>query len=319
MITAALLGLLAVCAILVALLVVSETGRCSDRVRLWTKFFLTASGLGCCALVILGTVQSGLLPAEHIGRAISVMLIGAVVGAVEILSRYRDEPWIALRAPMALAYMFINAFASLFCYALLQTFDLNAELTLGQGDEAGTVMNEFGRSVLQVMIAGFSAMAFFRSALFTARVNGNDIAVGPGLIFQALLNATDRSVDRERAIPRATRIPKLMASVDFEKASLALTAFCFGSMQNVSAAEQLSLREQIATISDQKTMERSVKSHLLGLLLVNLVGFRVLEEALKSLGDEITYGPQGLAGHPTQPANAGSASANQSDAGAQVS
>jgi preprotein translocase subunit Sss1 len=77
-----------------------------------------------------------------------------------------------------------------------------------------------------------------------------------------------------------------MDGVDFAMAAVALPAFCFGTMQNVSSEEQTVARAQCDIIAKTE-LSNVLKCNLLGLLLVNLVGKAVLERAVRALGDEI--------------------------------
>ena len=75
-------------------------------------------------------------------------LFGALIGAGEIVSQFRDEPDDALRTFPALGYMLFNALASLFALAVIRIFGW----TMGVQDPAMT-------GWAQVVVAGFGAMA----------------------------------------------------------------------------------------------------------------------------------------------------------------
>jgi hypothetical protein len=53
---------------------------------------------------------------------ILVAALGAVVGAAELVSRYRDAPSGALRSAAAAFYIFLNVAASLAALALIRAF-----------------------------------------------------------------------------------------------------------------------------------------------------------------------------------------------------
>ena len=139
---------------------------------------------------------------------------------------------------------------------------------------------------IRVVLAGTGAMAFFRSSLFTIRVGDKVVPLGLGLILQVLLDVTDRAVDRGRARPRALLVGKIMDKVLFKKAQVALPAYCFALMQNVSAEEQATFGRQIAQLSTAD-MTDEVKTLTLGLALMNVVGDAVLTAAVQSLGPQI--------------------------------
>lgn len=209
--------------------------------------------------------------------ALAVAGFGAAVGSSEILARYRDAPFTALRTVWARVYIIANAVASLAAYVLIVQFDAFG----------GTQ-----KQLVQALVAGFGAMVFFRSALFTVKVGETDVAVGPALFFQILLTATDRQCDRERAEPRSELVAEIMKGVSFERARDALPSFCFELMQNVPPAEQQQFRQVVDALSSS-SMRENVKVLNLGLMLINVVGNQVLRAAVRTLGEKI-QGPAGL-------------------------
>jgi hypothetical protein len=221
------------------------------------------------------------LPSARTCLWIVVPLFGACIGAAELISRYRDAPFVAVRTPSALRYILINALAALAAYALVILFDQNFGFT---GRQA---------AVVQAMVAGFGAMVFFRSSLFTMKVGETEVAVGPGIFFQVLLFATDRSCDRERAEPRSTEVNAIMQGVSFEQARDALPNLCFELMQNVPPAEVQQFRQIIDALASATRMRDSVKVLNLGLMLMNVVGSQVLRAAVGALGEKI-QGPTKL-------------------------
>lgn len=206
-----------------------------------------------------------------------VGLIGLIVGTTEVLSRYRDSPWKALLNAPAAIYVLVNVVASLLALLLIVVFNWKFTADPSSSQEQW----------VRVLLAGTGAMSFFRSSLFTFRVGDKDVPIGPGLIFQVLLDVTDRAVDRARAKPRSIAVAKIMADISFAKAQSALPAYCFALMQNVTADEQAAFGKQVAQLSAATTMSEAVKSLALGLALMNLVGDAVLLAAVESLRDEI--------------------------------
>ncbi|MFL6857534.1 MAG: hypothetical protein ACJ8EB_06440 [Allosphingosinicella sp.] len=122
--------------------------------------------------------------------------IGGLLGACELLTRYRDEPVKAVCNWAALTYIAVNFCAAVLALFLIETFHVDFGV---EGDPAKL-------TALRVLAAGLAAMAFFRTSLFTAKVGDQDLPLGPGIILQILLNVTDRQVDRGRARPRAQEI-----------------------------------------------------------------------------------------------------------------
>jgi hypothetical protein len=210
----------------------------------------------------------------------SVALFGAAVGASELLARYRDAPFMALRTSAARWYIALNGAASLLAYVLIVQFDFEFGATPAN------------KNLVQALVATFGSMVFFRSSLFTIKVGETDVPVGPGIFFQVLLFATDRGCDRERAEPRSTLVNQIMHGVSFEQARDALPNFCFELMQNVPATERQQFRQVVDALASS-TMPDSVKVLNLGLMLMNVVGSQVLAAAVKALGEKI-QGPAKL-------------------------
>ncbi|GAB4490548.1 MAG: hypothetical protein OHK0031_13910 [Anaerolineales bacterium] len=211
-------------------------------------------------------------------------LAGALIGAGEIVAQFRDEPDDALWTVPAVAYMLFNALASLLALAVIRVFGWN----IGVQDPALTPW-------AQVVAAGFGAMAFLRASFFNVRDGEQVISIGPSRFLDIVLAAVKDAVDRKRAEQRGLAVSEIMADVDFERAWQALPAYCFGLLQNLPLDEQDKFGKKIALLVNAIMSER-VKTLLLGLSLMNLVGEKVLATAVKNLGDEIRHPPPRAAG-----------------------
>src|SRR5581483_11650312 len=135
----------------------------------------------------------------------AVAILGGVVGASELISRYKDRPGAAIRSWPAVSYILINSGASVGALGLIRT---------------NNWFNASGWT--QILVAGISAMAFFRTSLFLIRAGDRDIGVGPSGFLQIFLAAIDRAVDRKRAAARSQVVAEVMKGVDFAKAVTAL-------------------------------------------------------------------------------------------------
>lgn len=93
-----------------------------------------------------------------------------------------------------------------------------------------------------------------------------------------------------------------MAGVSFERAKTALPDHCFNLMQNVSADEQRRFSDTIRDIEESEGASGQAKAINLGLALLNVVGERVLTDAVQTLRTDVT-GPPAL-GIDLQAANA---------------
>jgi hypothetical protein len=202
--------------------------------------------------------------------------LGASVGLAELVTRYRDEPTALPRSVSFWMYLALNAGASALAYQLIQVFGWTFGITASPAALATT----------QVLVAGLSAMALFRSSLFTLKIGDEDVAVGPSAILTSLLAVVDRAVDRRRATARSALVGDIMSQVSFGKAKLSLPAYCLQLMQNVPLDEQQRLRTSVDALG-VVDMDDALKSLNLGLLLMNTVGPVVLKAAVRDLGDRI--------------------------------
>ncbi|HEX7192809.1 MAG TPA: Ig-like domain-containing protein [Thermoanaerobaculia bacterium] len=208
-------------------------------------------------------------------RYLAAIYIGAAVGLGELVARYRDAPERALTTTPAILYILINAAASGFAMYAVWHFDV----IKGQTGER--------LIILQILLAGFGAMAFFRTSVFTFRQGDQDIGIGPVAFLQVMLKATDRAVDRLRANERADRICIIMNGVSFERAKVALPTFAMALMQNVPPDEQKSVGDVVNALGALNTLDNDTKAKNLGLALMNIIGDDVLRTAVHQLFDQI--------------------------------
>ncbi|MBA4380509.1 MAG: hypothetical protein C0393_07540 [Anaerolinea sp.] len=208
-----------------------------------------------------------------------VGVIGAAVGAVELISRYKDEPDNALSSWPAVYYLLINALASVGALGLIRVFKWDFGVT----DPAAAGWT-------QVIVAGFGAMAILRASVFTVKVGAESVPIGPSRFLEALLIAVDQGVDRKRAQGRSAVVSKVMKDISFDKAYMALPTYCLALMQNLPQPEQEQFARKINLIRSAD-MSPHIKSLLLGLALMNVVGEGVLKAAVEHLGGDLKPDP----------------------------
>jgi hypothetical protein len=199
--------------------------------------------------------------------------IGGFVGAGELISRYRDAPARALACFPAMVYVGVNVVAACGAYGLIRAF----------GWDFGASGGEPARWT-RVLVAGFGAMAVFRSSLFMVRVADQDVGIGPSSLLSALLAAADRGVDRVRGAQRAAEVQRLLEGISYDRARTDLPALCLGLMQNATLIEQDALAGAIRDI-DAGDLDDDVRVLLVGLELLNLAGFGVLTGAVALVKD----------------------------------
>jgi hypothetical protein len=220
---------------------------------------------------------------SEIGIAYAVaVLIGVVVGAIELASRYRDKPQALVRITGAWAYVAVNAAAGALALMITRIFGW----TFGISGDSHQIL------VVQVLICGFGAMAIFRSAFAQIKVGDQETVIGPNAVLASLLAIVDREVDRKRGNDRSADASRIMSGISFEKARVALPAYCLALLQNLSADEQKDLNTAITSLA-ASPMGDVLKSLNLGLLLMNIVGPELLDSAVQALRQEIVAAKPG--------------------------
>jgi hypothetical protein len=213
-------------------------------------------------------------------------ILGAAVSSGELIARYKDAPGKTLLTGPALIYMLLNFIASLSALVLVESLNL----TFGAAEENARFM--------QILVAGFGALALFRSSFFTIRIDDKDIGVGPSSFLQVALDAADRAVDRKRATVRAETVKSIMENVDFEKAFFALPTYSNALMQNLNEDAQKEIITNAATLFDFD-VDNDIKAQVLGLSLMDYVGEDVLKAAVTSLKHKIKCDPEQKPKKPT--------------------
>jgi len=245
-------------------------------------------GLECVAGWPVALWQSGFGSAPFPGETLpwlAVAALGGLVGSSEIIGRYRDEPVKCLFTPPGIVYVIVNMLASLSAYALAGVFHWTIDLSSSSAQIAsGQAASSQQWSM--VLVAGLSAMAFFRSSLFIRKIGDKDVGIGPGVVLATLLDVTDRYVDRLRGQMRVDDVDRIMKGLDFAKAAAELPPYCLALLQNPTPDMQRELKASVDLIRSQ-AVDDDLKLRLLGLELLNLVGVNALEKAVKSLGSGI--------------------------------
>jgi hypothetical protein len=204
---------------------------------------------------------------------ISVTILSGSVVYGELISRYRDAPGRLLSADPTVVYLCVNIAAGTTALALVKEF--------------GAVTVDQHKLVYEALLAGFGAIAFFRTSLFTLRVAGTDLGVGPSTLLKALLDSSDMMLNRWQALNRGAQVKAIMKDVDFDKAKSALPTTCFTLMNEFPPSVQASVAEQIKKLADDATMSKEAKTMILGIYLIQQVGTDVLERAVETLDKTI--------------------------------
>lgn len=197
-----------------------------------------------------------------------VALLGAFVAAGELVSRYRDDPVRAVLSWPAVVYLGVNSGTSVAALVLVRSFGWTFGADSGQEE------------VRQVLVAGFGAIALFRSSLFNVTVGNQVMGIGPSVILNVILTAADRAVDRGRAKVRIAAVADAMKDMPFAFAD-SFRLFCFESMQNTDSRDADRIAATLRELRDDLNagVPEPVKSLVFGLALLNVVGEEVITEA----------------------------------------
>jgi hypothetical protein len=214
----------------------------------------------------------------YVAQYAAVAFLGGFVGLSELVSRYRDKPWKAVSSLPGAGYVLLNVAAATGALGLTLTYDWKFGAT-----GSGVVPT-------RLLVAGFGAMALFRSSLFTVRVGNSDVGIGPASVLSVVMGACDRAVDRDRGADRAATIPEIMGNVSFKAAEGSLPAVALGLMQNLPPPDQAALGVTVDKLRHEEDMTERQKALLLGLAIETAVGAEVLKKAKEALGDEILVG-----------------------------
>lgn len=215
-------------------------------------------------------------PAE-VATWAATFLIGGMVGAAELLSRYRDNPRDAAGSAPGIIYMICNGIAAILALFLLRHFDFPG------------FKNPTDSLPAQALIAGTGAMVIIRSKLFTIRQpNGSDVAFGPAFVLDTFLSTINREVDRRRMPLRNRKVADWAARLrphPFKRATPFLNA-ALAAFQDMDEDDAQRLRDEYTALeSDPKfaAYDDEVKYYLVGFDILTVFGEPAFESLFESL------------------------------------
>lgn len=201
-------------------------------------------------------------------------VIGTGTALVELLSRYRDEPFkVIATSQFAWVYLLLNALLALGAHGVL--------LDSSYAPIADAAEVPSGRAALG-MIAGLAAAVVLRSKVFTARIGDEQVSIGPGYVVDQLLSIIDAQIDRRRALERVRIVVDVMTGRDFEGSKQHASTMVTGSRQSLSLQDQKDLANQMREIIDRQIPDQE-KSYALGFVLLDFMGEEFLREVATNL------------------------------------
>lgn len=207
-------------------------------------------------------------------------VIGTVVGASELFTRYEDNPRRLFKK--VAFWLYIAANGTISAAALLVT------RTLGWTVQG---VNARDAAPLMAVIAGFGGAMLLRSTFAVVQVgNGRYVKPGPLTAVEAILEAIDRVIDRDQATTRAEAAAKLARNISFDRARISLPMACLTLIEHSSADATDRLASRITKIRDEQ-MSDAAKAVNLVIALLAFAGPDVVEKAVKALEAEIRVDP----------------------------
>ncbi len=197
---------------------------------------------------------------------------GALVGASEILSRYRDEPLQTISSRYGAAYLALNGAISVIAFLLLDRYSVQIFPTLG---------NDL---FLLAVVGGFGAMAVLRSKLFTFRAaDGTEYAIGPAIVVETILQSIDRKIDRHRAAQRLNKVfNALSGQTDFNRTAQFLEASLL-SFQNLTSDDKAEIAGIIDEYRKETDWPASLKIMAVGFAFLTIAGEDNFERVVQRL------------------------------------
>lgn len=217
---------------------------------------------------------------KHYLYVVLSMSIGAAVGASEIVSRYRDEPYLAVISPPGRSYLLLNAGLSAAAYGLLYRY--KESLFPGLVTDNNLLMAS--------IIAGLGAMVIMRTKLFNLKTEeGETFAVGPDAVVSIYLNSVDRQIDRFRSSARQALIYDEMVTItDPVQAPQFLRVF-LTAYQNLSDTEKKTLDSDITGVLNRTDIDAQLKLMAIGFGFLNISGDNNFRELISQLRKYQTF------------------------------
>ena len=208
-------------------------------------------------------------------------LCGVLVGASEIMARYRDEPFrAAFWCGAGLVYLSLNAIISVIAYYFLCAY--GDKILIGLKDD----------NLLRSIVAGFGGMIILRSKLFNFKTEaGEDYAFGPDAVLSVFLKSIDRGIDRARSAQRLSLVARHIDLIEDPEAAPDLFITSLASFQNLTDSDK---QDIVEIIKDLRLKDPKLKLMALSFGFLNIGGqsnYKKLMTQLKHFIDSFKKEP----------------------------
>jgi len=240
------------------------------RLVLWSYGDLVLAALVILAIIIgrtifglqLKPVLQTFLDKQQYYLLLTIFF-GAMVGASEIMSRYRDEPFRAIFSPPGRLYMALNGLISAAAYVLLLQYRPKVLPALNDDD------------LMTSVVAGFGAMMFLRSRLFSFRTEGGEaFSVGPDAVLSTFLNSVNRRVDRYLSDIRQDIVYNEAVTILGPENAPKFLEIYLNAYQNIPEDEKKSLALDMQGVLSRVDLDDKLKLMAISFGFINIGGYR---------------------------------------------
>lgn len=203
-----------------------------------------------------------------------VFVIGSVFSAIEMGSRYKDEPISVLVCAPGVFYIFINGLVCCVGLFFIDVFGAGGLAAAGNGLDF---------RVTNILYASLGSFFVMRSSFLKLGSDSSQIDLGLNIVLKKMIDIVDRQVDRDQASRRSSDITNLLKNVKYSDLLERVKPLCLQVMQNVPQEEIENLLRELKVIESSDDHEETRKLSM-GLELYNIVGKRVLYSVVRDLG-----------------------------------
>lgn len=201
--------------------------------------------------------------------------VAGVVGFADIITRYKDNPWRAVATFAAWIYIIVNVGFGVTAYWLAMVLGAVDVGELRLPDEPGLT----DELVTSGLVVGFGAILILRAVAFKLAIGGQDNALGPSTIVDALLAACDQWIDRDLAHNKDKRVREMMSEVSYASARVFIPQYGLALLQQ-NEERVRRLADFIAGIDAYKKDDGGLtadaeRAFLFGNALINMFGYEV--------------------------------------------
>jgi hypothetical protein len=230
------------------------------------RFALLVLGLFVCALlagIALPTNEQGLsYNVQAASQYFGALLLGAGVGAGELMGRFPVASWSSLSTRGALNYMLLNAAAAgaVLWFVLFDPFGWESIIP--------------DAPAAQVLFAGLGAIALLPLAQFKVQFGGSEVAFGPARAVTTVLDAAVTQTSQDSAAARAAFLLKI-DNLDPDRFVKRVAPACLSLLETLSSDRRDELINELTELASKE--DSFGVAITVPIRLSEVVGWRVIQ------------------------------------------